>query len=492
MSKVYLTGDQAREKVIIGFDKLADAIGRTLGPAGRNAIIGRPFQNPLITNDGVTIAKEFELDNELEQLGVSVIRDATKRTNDNAGDGTTTTTVLLQAIVNEAIKKLEKQDAFSVTSSNPMAIKKEIDEACLKAEKILQEKSTKIKTKKDLEQIATISMENEVVGKIIADLFDKIGKDGVVTVEDNQSFDVEPQITEGLEVLNGFVSPYMATTEKREAVIEKPFILMTNESIGSTQQLIPIINQIKDKTRQLVIFCEAVEKEMITEFVISKLNGSFTFVVIKTPAGKPEILEDIQAVVGGEIVDTQKGMSLVNSTIDHLGKADKIIADKDKTLIIGGKGNVKEQVKKLKDQLSKNDSLYEKNNLEKRIARLSGGIAVLRVGATTESEREYLKLKVEDAVNATKCALQDGYVKGGGLALKEVAGELGDTIITQALKVPYEKIQENAGGNLEIKSTVIDPTKVVLQALKNACSVAGLFITTEIAIADKKEKDEKK
>lgn len=490
MSKVYLSGEEARDKVVSGFNKLADSIGRTLGPAGRNAIIGRPFQNPLMTNDGGTISKEFELEDEIEQLGVSVIRDATKRTDDNAGDGTTTTTVLLQAIVKEAIKKLDKKDAFSLNNSNPMAVRKEIDEACAKAEKLLIEKSTKIKTKKDLEHIAIISMENDEVGKIIADLFDKIGKDGVVTVEDNQSFDIEAQVKEGLEIPNGLISPHMVTNQKGEAVIEKPFILMTNESIGSSKQLVPIFNQIKDKTRQLVIFCESIEKEMITEFIIAKLNGSFSFLVIKTPAGKPEVLEDIQAVIGGEIIDTQKGMSLANATIESLGTSDKVISNKDKTLIVGGKGNVKEQIKKLKDELVKTDSQYEKNNLEKRIARLAGGIAVLRVGATTESEREYLKLKVEDAVNATKCALQDGYVKGGGLALKEVADELGDTIITEALRSPYNKIQENAGGNLEIKSTVIDPTKVVLQALKNACSVAGLFITTEIAIADKKE-DEK-
>lgn len=487
MAKIFLTKEQAREKLFSGVNKLADAISSTLGPAGKNAIIGRPYQDPLITNDGATIAKETIFDDEIENLGAEVIRQVTKRTDGNAGDGTTTTTVLLQAILNEAQSKLNG-DSLITSTNNTMLIKRQIDDDCVKALSELEKQKIEIKTKKDLKNIASVSMESDEYGELLADTFWKIGKDGVVTVEDSVDFNIESEIMTGLEIPHGFVSSYMSNTDEENCVFNSINILVTNNKIGSLEQLKPITNKIFGKTKQLVLFTDNIEKEVISGLILSKVSGSFNLTVVKTPVGRKDILEDIATVVGANFYEVDKGMDITNITVEELGFADKITIDKDKTLIVGGTGSNKDHIKKLKAQLESSKSVYDKEQLEKRIAKITGGVAVIKVGAVSESEREYLKLKIEDAVNATKWAFKDGYVRGGGLALKAVAESMKDNLLYKALKKPYEKIQENAGGNLEIPDTVIDPYKVVSQALKNACSTAGMFITTDIAIADKVEK----
>lgn len=488
MKKVFTTKEEARERLFAGVNKVADAIASTLGPAGKNAIIGRPYQDPLMTNDGRTIAENaLPLDDEIENLGAQVVLQVTKRTDSNAGDGTTTTTVLLQSILNEANKRLGT-DSLVSSLNDTMALKREIDTDCETALAELEKQKVEIKTKKDLKNIATVSMESEEYGELLSDIFWKIGKDGVVTVEDSGDFMVESEIVTGLEVPHGFVSGYMANNDNGTCKFSNVGIIVTNQKLGSIEQLKPITNKLFAKTKELVIFADTVEKELVGGLILNKINGVFHVTVIKTPVGRKDILEDIACVTGAEFYDTDKGMDIVNIEVEHLGRCVTFTADKDKTTIVGGTGDTKPHIKKLKAELEISKSTFDKENLEKRIAKISGGVAVIRVGATSEAEREYLKLKIEDAVNATKWAFKDGYVAGGGLALRKVAHKMPKSILFNALKRPYEKIKENAGGELDVSNDIIDPYRVVSQALKNACSTAGMFITTDIAIADKFEK----
>lgn len=486
MRKVYKTGKEAREETVKGMNIVADSVCMALGPHGRNAIIGLPYQDPLITNDGKEIADSFTLDDEIQELGCQVIKAGAKNANDTAQEGRKTTVCLIQAITNSAMEKMSSKNSFIDSTVDSIALRKEIKDSCDKAVKLLEKKAIKVKGKQDLINIATASSENKEIGTIVGELFEKIGKDGVVTIEDNHLFGIETELVEGLEIENGFVSPQMATHDK-EAIVEKPYILMTNEKIGGAAQIKPIIAEVCKSSKTLIIFCEHIEKEIVVEMVVNKLSNVFSCIVIKLPAGKPEVMEDIQTLVGGEVIDLNKGLSLKETKIEQLGRAEKIIVDKDKTLIVDGKGDVKSKIKQLKEEHKAADSLYVKNNLEKRIAKLSGGVAIIRVGAESDRESKYLKNKIKDAVSATKLALQEGYVKGGGIALKEVAEELGDTIITEALKAPYEKIQKNAGGKLDIPNNIIDAVKVLKYALTNACSEASMFITIELAVNDKNE-----
>jgi chaperonin GroEL len=357
-----------------------------------------------------------------------------------------------------------------------MVIKKQIDTDCIKALEELEKQRIEIKTKKDLKNIATVSMESEEYGELLADTFWKIGKDGIVTVEDSGEFTIESDIVTGLEIMNGFSSAYMTNNQDGTCIFTGANILVTNQQIGSLEQIKPITNKLFAKTKQLVIFADTIDKNVISDLVVNKINGVFHALVIKLPVGRKDILEDIASVTGAEFYDVDKGMDIVNIAVEELGLCEKITTDKDKTLIVGGAGNTKDHIKSLKAQIEQSKSVFDKENLEKRIAKISGGVAVIRVGAISESEREYLKLKIEDAVNATKWAFKDGYVKGGGIALKNVAEKMKTSILYNALKRPYEKIQENAGGELNIPDTVIDPFKVVSQALKSACSTARVWI----------------
>lgn len=486
LKKISFSAD-ARTKLKRGIDVVADAVSATIGPSGRNAIIGRPYQTPLITNDGVTIAREITLEDEIEQLGVEIVQQAAKLSNDKAGDGTTTTTVILKHLIDTVYEKLNQPTTLIQTEVDVMVIKREIEDACLKVLTELDKIKKPIKTKEDLIKAATISVESKDLGEKIAEMIWELGEDALVTVEMYQGSDIDFSITEGAEIKSGMVSPYFANNGE-QAVYENPNILITNEKIEHTKQIQSIINQLNQNgSSNLIIICDAFEKNVLLPLVQTHMTTPFKFLLIKSPQfGQLEYLEDIALLTGTQVINKEKGMRLEDTLITQLGSCKKIVADKDKTLLIGIKKAPKELIKELKAK--KPESLFDKEKLQKRVAFLSSAMGMIRVGAESETEKEYLKLKIDDAVYATKAALEDGYVQGGGIALKTVAENIGDTILTKALNAPYTQIQKNAGGNLVIGEDIIDPVKVTKNAVQNACSVAKIFLTTEIAIADKREK----
>ena len=484
MLKILKTNQEARDSLLRGLNKVADSVVSTLGPSGRNAVIGRPYQDPLITNDGETVAKNINLEDEIEELGGSIIKAATRKTNEKAGDGTTTTTCLLQSLANEAFKKAGN----ILEQKNPMDIKREIDRECARAVQLLAGKSKKIKTKEELKHIASISMENEEIGSVIAEVLNKVGKDGAVKTEQSLEFTTSYSFEDGSKFNHGFIVPSMENNNKGQAELESPLILYTNNKINSLSQLRTVLGVVSPLSKSLVIFTEQIEIEVVKKLLELRLESGFQTVVVKIPSSKQETFEDLVSLCGGKMIDETKDIKLENVVEDFLGKAKKVIISKDETIIIKGNGDVKKAVQDLKEKKDKAESLYDKELLTKRIGNLGGVIGTIKVGATTDSEREYLNLKVEDAVNATRCALEEGYVKGGGIALYEIANEMKDSILYNTLRAPYLKIVENAGGKIEIPDTVIDSTKVMRVALENACSYAGLLITTEVAIADKLEK----
>lgn len=483
MRKVIEIGDNALLKVVQGLDRVADAVEMTLGPSGRNAIIQRPYQDPLITNDGITVAKETYLDDELEELGASVIKEATRRTNDIAGDGTSTTTCLTRAIVKEGMKVIGDKDSLVSKNKSVMSIKRQIDSECKQAIEILEKSKKLIKSKEDLEKVATVSMEDETTGKMIAEIFNKIGDSGVVLTEIGFKHEMFYTLNEGFDVDFGFITPIMEESNGK-VEIENPRILVTTVPIESPEQIKPIISQIANETRTLFIFCTQISDAVILNIIKNKLSGAFNVVVVKIPP-KNDIIYDIEASLKAKIFDKEIGDKLETCTKEQLGTCQKIIVTKDKATIIGG-ADIKDYIEKLNKTKEESKSLFDKEQIEKRIAKISNGIAIISV--PNNSESEYLKLKIEDAVNATRCALKEGTVKGGGLALKEVSEQMKGTLIENALKRPYEVIQSNNGEPLEIPEYVRDPFLVVKTALENAGKIAGLFLTTGIAIADKKEK----
>jgi len=532
MSKQIYYKEQAREALKRGVDKIANAVKVTLGPKGRNVVLDKGFGSPTITKDGVTVAKEIELKNKFENVGAELIKEVASKTNDVAGDGTTTATVLAQAIVAEGFSAVN-------SGANPLVLKKGMDKAVDWVIDFLNKRKQKV-TGDRVREVASISANDPDIGKLIADVFKQVGREGVVTVEESQSSEMSKEIVEGMQFDKGFVSPYMVTnTERMEAVYEDALILITDRKISSIQDIVPLLEQLsKAGKRELMIIAEDVDGDALATLVVNKLRGNFVSLAIKAPGfgdRKKEMLEDIAVVIGGQLISEEKGMKLENVELSMLGKAHKIVATKEDTIIIGGKGKkaeIEKRVAQLKAQLAKSTSDFDKEKLQERIAKLSGGVAVIRVGATTETELKEKKFRIEDAVNATRAALEEGIVAGGGVALFEAAraldvksikgvSEFGDeakgvAVIRAVLEKPLRAIAENAGKDPNdvvqqvlrmesgmgfnaatgeyvnmIDDGIIDPLKVVKAALTNAVSVASLILTTEAIITDEEEKDNK-
>lgn len=534
MSKKILYNEEARKALKAGIDAVANVVKITIGPRGRNVVLDKGYGSPTITNDGVSIAKDIILKDKFENLGAEIVKEVASKTNDVAGDGTTTATILIQSIVAEGMRETNM-------GVSAMGLRSGIELASKDIVQALKKIATPIKTDEEIKQVATISAESQELGSIIADTIKKVGKDGVVTVEESQSTDLESEIVEGIQFDKGYISSYMITNAERlEAEFNDPAILITDKKISTIKEILPLLEQLaKTGKKDLVIIADDVDGEALATFVVNKLRGTFNVLAIKAPGygdSKKEVLSDIAVTVGAKVVTEDVGIKFENADISVLGKARKVISTKDSTVIVGGKGKKSEidsRVSQLKKQKELSESKYDKENIEKRIAKLSGGVAVIRVGAATETEMKYLKLKIEDAVNATKAAIEEGIVAGGGVALIRASHEvektlptkknlskeqeLGYRIVLRALSAPAKQIAINAGkedgsvivdkikngkGNIGydalqdvmiddmIKAGIVDPVKVTRLGVENACSAAAILLTTEAAIAD--EPEEKK
>jgi len=534
MAKKILYNEEARKALKRGIDAVADVVKITIGPRGRNVVLDKGYGAPTITNDGVSIAKDIILKDKFENLGAEMVKEVASKTNDVAGDGTTTATILIQSIVQEGMKEANM-------GVNVMGLRAGIESASKDIVVALKKISTPIKSDDEIRQVATISAESAELGAIIADTIKKVGKDGVVTVEESQSTDLESEIVEGIQFDKGYVSSYMITNaERMEAEYSDPAILITDKKISTIKEILPMLEQLaKTGKKDLVIIADDVDGEALATFVVNKLRGTFNVLAIKAPGygdKKKEMLEDIAVTVGAKVITEDVGIKFENADISVLGKARRVISTKDNTVIVGGKGkksDIESRIGQLKKQRDNTDSKYDLEKIEERIAKLSGGVAVIRVGAATETEMKYLKLKIEDAVNATKAAIEEGIVAGGGVALIKVAyevekslatkknmtkeQELGYRIVVRALSAPARQIAVNAGkedgsvivdkikygkGNVGydalkdimvpdmISIGIVDPVKVTRLGVENACSAAAILLTTEAAIAD--EPEEKK
>lgn len=531
MAKQILFNEQARSALKAGVDKVADAVKITLGPRGRNVVYDRGYGSPMITNDGVSIAKEISLPDKFENMGAEIVKEVASKTNDIAGDGTTTAVVLMQAIVSEGMKQV-------AMGLNAMGLRIGIEKAAEEAVKALRDMAKPIKGKNEIRQVATISAESEEIGKIIAETIEKVGKDGVVTVEESQSFGVESEVVEGLEFDKGYASPYMITNgERMEASYKDALILVTDKKITAINDILPLLEKVvQTGKKELVIIADDVEGEALTTFVVNKLRGSFNVLAIKAPGygdRKKDILQDIAITVGAKVISEELGVKLDKAELSMLGHASKVISTKDKTIIVGGKGkksDIDARVAQLKKQAQMTESKFDSEKLEERIAKLSGGVAVIKVGAATETEMKYLKLKIEDAVNATKAAIEEGIVPGGGIALVRVSQRLRDkkfgdvgseihagyNIVINALEAPLREIAVNAGkgdGSIIIEKVkemhgnggynaltgvfetdmitagIVDPVKVTRSGVQNATSAAAILLTTEVAITDEPKEE---
>ena len=527
MAKEIKFSEAARKSLERGVNKLADTVKVTLGPKGRNVILQKSFGAPLITNDGVTIAKEIELEDSYENMGSELVKEVATKTNDIAGDGTTTATVLTQAIVREGLKNV-------AAGSNPILLRRGINKAVDIAVATLKANTQKVENKEAIAQVATISGGDEVIGKLIADAMEKVGKDGVITVEESKTMDTDLKTVEGMQFDRGYVSAYMATDiEKMEAVLQDPYILITDRKISSIQDILPLLEQIVQQGRKLVIIAEDVDGEALSTLVVNKLRGTFEVVAVKAPGfgdRRKEMLQDIAILTGGQVISEELGFDIKETTLDQLGKASSVKVTKDNTTIVDGVGSqaeIEKRVEQIKAQIEETTSEFDKEKLQERLAKLSGGVAVIEVGAATETELKEKKLRIEDALNATRAAVEEGIVAGGGTALieamkavekeidKEVAEEkTGMQIVAKALQEPLKQIAINAGlegavivENVKMSSAnegfdalnekyvdmiqagIIDPTKVTRSALQNAASIAAILLTTEAAVVDVK-KDE--
>ncbi len=534
MAKQILFNEKAKKAIKNGVDTVAEAVKITLGPRGRNVILDKGYGSPTITNDGVSIAKEISLKDKFENIGAEIVKEVATKTNETAGDGTTTSVVLTQAIFNEGLK-------YTAMGINTIALRNGIEKASDAVVKTLKDIAKPIKSKEEIKQVATISAESEEIGSIIANTIEKVGKDGVVTVEESQSFGVDSEIVEGMEFDSGYVSPYMITnSERMEAEIKDPAILITDKKISIIKDILPLMEKlVQTGKKDLVIIAEDVDGEALATFVVNKLRGAFNVLALKAPGygdDKKAQLNDIAIVLGAKVVSQDVGMKLESVGLEVLGKAKKIIATKDKTIIVDGGGKKTEidsHLSQLKKQKTNLESKYDIEKIEKRIAKLTGGVAVIRVGAATETEMRYLKLKIEDAVNATKAAIEEGVVAGGGSAFIRVAKiisskkiqnnlseeNLGLDIVLRAIQSPLKQIainagkedgsviidkimnseKDNAGYNASddkivddmLKVGIIDPVKVTRLAIQNASSAASILLTTEVAITDepKEEKE---
>ncbi|MEX2145237.1 MAG: chaperonin GroEL [Candidatus Spechtbacterales bacterium] len=529
MAKQILYNEDARKKLQEGVNKLADAVRVTLGPKGRNVLLDRGFGAPQVTNDGVTIAKEIELKDKFENMGAELIKDIANRTNDVAGDGTTTAIVLAQAIINEGLINLAE-------GANPRALKRGIDKAVDRCVKELEKMSQKISSEEEISHVATNSADDAEMGKFIAEIMHEVGRDGVVSIEESQTFGLSKEMVEGMQFDRGYVSHYMLTnTERMESAFENPYILVTDQKISAMSDIVPLMEKISQSgKKELVIIADEIEGEALATLIVNKLRGTFNTLAVKAPGfgdRKKEMLEDIAVVAGGEFISEDRGLKLENADITMLGEATKVVSTKETTTIVGGKGTkqaVQDRISQIKSAIKSTDSDFDKEKLQERMAKLSGGVAVIRVGAATEVEARQKKQKLEDALNATRAAMEEGIVPGGGvtfikmiqvvkdLKLKEKDEQEGLEILLRALEAPLRQLAENAGlesakiikevkgatgesagynfvtGKLEDlkKAGVIDPTKVVRAALQNAASATGMLLTTEAAITDE-EDDEK-
>ncbi|MBE6603516.1 MAG: chaperonin GroEL [Ruminococcaceae bacterium] len=526
MAKEILYGIEARDALCRGIDKLANTVKITLGPKGRNVVLDKKYGAPLITNDGVTIAKEIELENQAEDMGARLVREVATKTNDAAGDGTTTATLLAQAFVREGMKNV-------TAGANPMVLRKGMKKAIDRAVECLVANSKKVNGSEDIARVGTISAGDEVIGTLIADAMEKVTADGVITVEESKSADTYSEVVEGMQFDRGYLSPYMATDmDKMEAVIDDAMILITDKKISNIQEVLPLLEQMVQAGRKLVIIAEDVEGEALTTLVLNKLRGTFVCVAVKAPGfgdRRKEMLQDIAILTGGEVISSELGLELKDTSIMQLGRARQVKINKENTIIVGGAGDsnaIKSRVTQIKNAIETTTSDFDREKLQERLAKLAGGVAVIKVGAATEAEMKEKKLRIEDALNATKAAVEEGIVAGGGTAYLNVISEVaklvdtvegdektGVRIVLKALEEPVRQIAANAGfdgavivdkimssGKLGwgfdaynevycdmIATGIVDPTKVTRSALQNAASIASVVLTTESVVADKKD-----
>ena len=526
MAKDILYGIEARNALIAGVDKLADTVKITLGPKGRNVVLDKKYGTPLITNDGVTIAKEIELENGAENMGAQLVREVATKTNDAAGDGTTTATLLAQAFIHEGMKNV-------TAGANPMVIRKGIQKAVDKAVAALGGISKSVSGKEDIARVGTVSAGDEVIGTLIADAMEKVTSDGVITVEESKSAETYSEVVEGMQFDRGYLSPYMATdTDKMEAVLDDALVLITDKKISNVQDILPLLEQIVQSGKKLLIIAEDVEGEALTTLVLNKLRGTFTCVAVKAPGfgdRRKEMLRDIAILTGGEVICDELGLDLKEATVDQLGQARQIKVNKDNTIIVGGAGDpeeIKGRISQIKAAIETTTSDFDREKLQERLAKLSGGVAVIKVGAATETEMKEKKLRIEDALNATRAAVEEGIVAGGGTAYLNIIDEVaklldtaegdektGIQIVVKALEAPVRQIAENAGfeGSVVVdkirnsgkkgygfdayteeygdmmEKGIVDPTKVTRSALQNAASVAATVLTTEALVVNQPE-----
>ncbi|GIP22679.1 MULTISPECIES: chaperonin GroEL [Paenibacillus] len=523
MAKDIKFSEDARRAMLRGVDALANAVKVTLGPKGRNVVLEKKFGSPLITNDGVTIAKEIELEDAFENMGAQLVKEVATKTNDVAGDGTTTATVLAQALIREGLKNV-------TAGASPIGLRKGIDKAVRAAVEELQKISKTIEGKQSIAQVAAISAADEEVGELIAEAMEKVGKDGVITVEESRGFATELEVVEGMQFDRGYISPYMITdTDKMEAVLDNPYILITDKKISSTQEILPVLEKIVQQARPLVIIAEDIEGEAQAMLIVNKLRGTFNAVAVKAPGfgdRREAMLQDIAALTGGQVITEKLGLDLKSTSIEQLGNARQVRVTKEATTIVDGSGDkndIAARVSQIRAQLEETTSEFDKEKLQERLAKLAGGVAVIKVGAATETELKERKLRIEDALNATRAAVEEGIVSGGGTALVNVYNAVsavnvtgdektGVNIVLRALEEPIRTIAANAGeeGSViverlkkeqigvgynaatgewvnMIEAGIVDPAKVTRSALQHAASVAGLFLTTEAVIADKPE-----
>ncbi|MBI0581080.1 chaperonin GroEL [Neobacillus cucumis] len=523
MAKEIMFSEEARRAMLRGVDTLANAVKVTLGPKGRNVVLEKKFGSPLITNDGVTIAKEIELEDAFENMGAKLVAEVASKTNDVAGDGTTTATVLAQAMIREGLKNV-------TAGANPMGIRKGIEKAVAAAVGELKSISKQIEGKESIAQVAAISSDDTEVGQLIAEAMERVGNDGVITIEESKGFTTELDVVEGMQFDRGYVSAYMVTnTDKMEAVLENPYILITDKKISSIQEILPVLEQVVQQGKPLLLIAEDIEGEALSTLVVNKLRGTFNAVAVKAPGfgdRRKAMLEDIAALTGGEVITEELGRDLKTATITSLGRASKVVVTKENTTIVEGAGSTEEiqaRVNQIRVQLEETTSEFDREKLQERLAKLAGGVAVIKVGAATETELKERKLRIEDALNATRAAVEEGIVSGGGVALLNVYSKVaeiqaegdiatGINIVLRAMEEPVRTIAQNAGleGSVivdrlkreavgtgfnaatgewvnMIEAGIVDPTKVTRSALQNAASVAAMFLTTEAVVADKPE-----
>ena len=525
MAKEIKFGEDARKSLLNGVNKLADTVKVTLGPKGRNVVLDKKFGAPLITNDGVTIAKEIELDDPFENMGAQIVKEVSIKTNDIAGDGTTTAMVLAQNMIREGVKNV-------AAGGDPMAIKRGMDKVSSKAIEALKQNSVQVSGKEDIARVASISADNTEVGELISEAMEKVSKDGVITIEESKTSQTELNVVEGMQFNKGYVSPYMVTdTEKMEAIVDNPYILITDKKISNIQEILPLLEALMQQSGKLVIICDDIEGEALSTLILNKLRGVINVVAVKAPGygdKRKQMLEDIGILTGGEVITSDLGLELKDTTIEQLGRAKQVKVQKENTIIVDGMGDkekIKERVNQLKAQIADEKSEYEKENLQERLAKIAGGVAVIGVGAATEVEMKDRKLRIEDALSATKAAVEEGIVAGGGTAYidiipvvsKEVESlhgdeKIGGKIILRALEEPVRQIAVNAGLEQSVilekvknspvgvgfnaateeyvdmkKAGIVDPTKVSRSALQNAVSIASMILTTESLVTDKKE-----